>query len=117
MIDLVPLKLFSERIKQGWTMVHGYPLSPGDYAVTMMSPDHYGDHEEWRRKRQLEGARKAGAIHAKKMAARTHCKRGHALTDDNVRVGPRGERHCRECTNWRERKRYAAISENSRAGA
>ena len=37
-IDLVPLKQFSRRIAQGWTMVPGYPLQPGDFAVTMMSP-------------------------------------------------------------------------------
>lgn len=40
MIDLVPLKLFSSRIEEGWTMVAGYPLQPGDYAVTMQSPGH-----------------------------------------------------------------------------
>lgn len=38
-IDLVPLKLFSQRISEGWAMVPGYPLQPGDYAVTMMPPN------------------------------------------------------------------------------
>jgi hypothetical protein len=38
-VDLVPLKLFSLRISEGWTMVPGYPLQPGDYAVAMMPPD------------------------------------------------------------------------------
>jgi hypothetical protein len=38
-IDLVPLKLFSRRISEGWTMVPGYPLKPGDYVVTMMPPN------------------------------------------------------------------------------
>jgi hypothetical protein len=38
-IDLVPLKLFSRRISEGWAMVPGYPLLPGDYAVTMMPPN------------------------------------------------------------------------------
>ena len=37
-IDLVPLKLFSQRIVEGWTMVPGYPLQPGDFAVTMSPP-------------------------------------------------------------------------------
>ena len=37
-IDLVPLKLFSQRIAEGWTMVPGYPLRPGDFAVTMSPP-------------------------------------------------------------------------------
>lgn len=40
MIDLVPLKLFSQRIAEGWRMCPGYPLEPGDFAVTMQSPDH-----------------------------------------------------------------------------
>jgi len=39
-IDLVPLKQFSARIEAGWSMVPGYPLNPGDYAVTMQSPGH-----------------------------------------------------------------------------
>lgn len=39
-IDLVPLKQFSDRIAKGWRMVPGYPLEPGDYVVTMMSPGH-----------------------------------------------------------------------------
>ena len=38
-IDLVPLKLFSQRIAEGWAMVPGYPLQPGDYAITMMRPN------------------------------------------------------------------------------
>lgn len=38
MIDLVPLCHFSERIGSGWTMVPGYPLTPGDYAVVMQAP-------------------------------------------------------------------------------
>ncbi len=37
-IDLVPLGLFSQRHSEGWRMVPGYPLQPGDYAVTMMPP-------------------------------------------------------------------------------
>lgn len=37
-IELVPLKLFSARIADGWTMVPGYPLKPGDWAVTMAPP-------------------------------------------------------------------------------
>ena len=37
-MDLVPLREFSERIATGWTMVPGYPLSPGDYAVLMAPP-------------------------------------------------------------------------------
>ena len=37
-VELVPLKLFSQRIGEGWAMVAGYPLEPGDFAVTMSPP-------------------------------------------------------------------------------
>lgn len=37
-IDLVPLSLFSQRHAEGWRMVPGFPLQPGDYAVTMRAP-------------------------------------------------------------------------------
>jgi hypothetical protein len=40
MIDLVPLSEFSDRHNKGWRMVAGFPLAPGDYAVTMQSPGH-----------------------------------------------------------------------------
>lgn len=43
MIELVPLKLFSQRLSEGWMMVPGYPLEPGDWAVTMASPDWLAD--------------------------------------------------------------------------
>lgn len=39
-IDLVPLSQFSERYARGWRIVPGYPLTHGDYAATMQSPDH-----------------------------------------------------------------------------
>lgn len=37
-IDLVPLRLFSQRIAEGWRMIPGYDLHAGDYAVTMQPP-------------------------------------------------------------------------------
>lgn len=43
-IDLVPLKLFSTRISEGWTMVPGFPLKPGDWAVTMAPPGYVPNH-------------------------------------------------------------------------
>ncbi|WP_127524056.1 hypothetical protein [Mesorhizobium sp. Z1-4] len=39
-IELVSLSEFSDFHNRGWRMVPGYPLNPGDYAVTMMSPNH-----------------------------------------------------------------------------
>ncbi len=39
-VDLVPLSDFSARHARGWRIVPGYDLKAGDYAATMMSPDH-----------------------------------------------------------------------------
>lgn len=39
-VHLVPLAEFSKYHANGWRMVPGYPLEPGDYAVTMASPGH-----------------------------------------------------------------------------
>ena len=44
-------------------------------------------------------------------AYKTHCKHGHALTDDNVYTDPRGFRACRECQRkrsqvWKQRVGY-----------
>lgn len=43
-------------------------------------------------------------------AAKTHCKRGHALSNENLYVNPRGERQCRICKRanlrqYKQRKR------------
>lgn len=37
-LDLVPIAEFSARLAEGWRMVPGYPLEPGDWAVTMIAP-------------------------------------------------------------------------------
>jgi len=34
---------------------------------------------------------------------KSHCKRGHALSDENLRVGPNGERLCRACNAENQR--------------
>lgn len=60
MIDLVPLKLFSKRHQEGWRMVHGYPLKPGDFAVTMQSPDHRDEMSNRRRGGQSGAGVRAG---------------------------------------------------------
>ena len=38
LIELVPLSEFSARHAEGWRMVPGYPLEPGDWAVSMIAP-------------------------------------------------------------------------------
>ena len=42
-----------------------------------------------------------------KRARQTHCKRGHELAGDNVRVSTRGTRQCRQCSQDREKARWA----------
>ena len=39
---------------------------------------------------------------------RTHCRRGHELTPDNIYIDPRGCRNCRECIRIR-RQRVACV--------
>lgn len=34
-------------------------------------------------------------------AAKTHCKRGHPLSGDNVHIMPNGYRECRKCRHWK----------------
>ena len=43
---------------------------------------------------------------AKKNSDKTHCKRGHALTGDNLRPTNRGQRECKECYRMHARNRY-----------
>jgi phage terminase large subunit-like protein len=38
-----------------------------------------------------------GRNHIAANARKTHCMRGHALSGENVRVGARGRRSCRQC--------------------
>ena len=60
--------------------------------------------------------------HAENMAfmrdtVKSHCRRGHALSDDNLRIGPNGQRICRACNAENQRAfriRQAAIKRSSR---
>lgn len=49
-----------------------------------------------------------GQTHAAHNAAKTHCKRGHPLSGDNLYVYPSGERSCRECHRLANRDQYRA---------
>jgi hypothetical protein len=40
-------------------------------------------------------------------ARKTHCKRGHPLSGDNLYVQPRGYRNCRTCKQAQQRRLYA----------
>lgn len=44
-----------------------------------------------------------------KNAAKTHCKRGHALDEANTYRRGDGKRHCRACNARRDRERQARI--------
>lgn len=44
-------------------------------------------------------------------ARKKHCKRGHALTGDNLRLGSKGERFCKACANIRQRALRAKRSD------
>lgn len=44
---------------------------------------------------------------AARCARRTHCVHGHEYTPENTRLGPAGNRICRECERIRSRRRWA----------
>lgn len=52
----------------------------------------------------------AGENSRRANSGKTHCKRGHPLSGDNIRFDKRGGRVCRTCARlwWRENKRSAA---------
>lgn len=79
MIYLVPLKQFSERIAKGWTMVPGYDLKAGDYAVTMASPGH----EQAQIRANRIAARNADTERRKANAAKANEKRRAKSMADN----------------------------------
>lgn len=54
-----------------------------------------------------DGARIGAASSATKRRSATHCKRGHPLSGENLRLAPAGMRVCRECSRIRDRKYYA----------
>lgn len=45
---------------------------------------------------------------AARVAAKTHCIRGHEFTPDNTRVDKTGRRFCRACARWRYYQRKEA---------
>jgi len=48
-------------------------------------------------------------------AARTHCARGHLLSDDNVRVDPKsGARHCKACNRQRQAQFRKQVADGER---
>lgn len=48
-------------------------------------------------------------------ARKTHCKRGHPLSGDNLYVMPRGKRQCRECHRIKSRRLNAANRDSNNA--
>jgi hypothetical protein len=52
---------------------------------------------------------------AAKAARKTHCKRGHPLSGQNLLVDSRGARQCRSCQRLRDRRRSSAWDERQRA--
>lgn len=62
------------------------------------------------------GTHKANMADSKKkgrhfLSSKTHCKRGHPLSGENLYVCSSGLRHCKECERWRHRERYYANRE------
>jgi len=80
----------------GWKLFHG-PIPDG-----MELHHRCGVHACWNPDHLMI------VTHAENMAyvrntVKSHCKRGHALSDENLRVGPNGERLCRACNAENQR--------------
>jgi hypothetical protein len=60
-----------------------------------------------------------GRIYANQNTYRTHCKRGHPLSGDNLRLKPKGDtrisRACRICTRLQAKKDSKSIISSKRA--
>lgn len=67
-------------------------------AVRWLCRKHHAEHHALERKR-----------HGSKYNSRpllSHCKRGHALTPENILNNSDGKRRCRTCRRWRARRNY-----------
>ena len=52
--------------------------------------------------------------YAKRNAEATHCPKGHPYTEENVRIGDKGERRCRICRNTESREWMRGYRERMR---
>lgn len=52
----------------------------------------------------------ASALRKKEAVNRTHCKRGHEFTAENIYINKRGARRCRVCTLKRNHKNQAKLN-------
>ena len=50
-------------------------------------------------------------------ALKTHCPKGHPLAGDNLSIGSKGERRCRECARVQSRNKYWSDPDKYRAFA
>ncbi len=67
-------------------------------------------------KRNLAGLAFGIEASATARRAKTHCKRGHPLSGDNLTIDKHGWRYCRACDNERERLRRIGRSIRSQGG-
>jgi hypothetical protein len=49
-------------------------------------------------------------------ARQTHCKRGHPLSGENLKIRTDGSRQCKQCARYRERRRQRTSVEAGEAG-
>lgn len=54
------------------------------------------------------------AVWSKKREATTHCRNGHAFTEDNIASYKPGERECRACINIRAKRNYHRRQQEAR---
>lgn len=97
--------LYRGEIPLGLYVLHrcdnGFCVNP-DHLFLGTQQDNMDDMTKKGRWNSYAGIEKAAQVRK----ARTHCKRGHELTGDNLIVQPDGHRNCRACQQFHSRRSY-----------
>ncbi len=90
------------------TCIRGHPLSGENLYVQPGNGERICRACKLRRKREQNARTRTANRAAGRVANadKTHCKRGHPLSGDNLYVSPRGVRQCRQCNRDRAKGSY-----------